>query len=375
MIGDRAALVEVVEFARGHRFAHRHQRRQRHHRVVARAHEEFFDVVGRGAAGRRGLHDDVVLVRATLVARHVASAEHRLDGARHLVHGHAEVRRTVAVDFDQQLRLVQPQVGVGLHEAGVLLHLGDDGLRRALQVLIGIVGDDDEVDRLRAEALAQARRRDRKGAHARQRREFGLHRTRGGLRAAAALAPIPGAQDHRALGDAAVEAAAEEDEDAVEVRLFHRDVADRIEIAPRVLERRAFRRRDRQQDHATILHRRQLGLGGAEQPPAADAAGQHDDEHDPALVEHGAERAAIRRRQADQRAFHRAVEPARLRVVAQQLAAHHRRQRQRDETGHQDRTGQRQRELDEQAPGAAGREGQRREDRGQRERHRHDRER
>jgi hypothetical protein len=57
--------------------------------------------------------------------------------------------------------------------------------------------------------------------------------------------------------------------------------------------------------------------------------------------------------------------------VAQQLAAHHRRQRQRHEARDQHRAGQRQRELAEQPPGAPGREGQRREHRRQRQRHRH----
>ena len=56
--------------------------------------------------------------------------------------------------------------------------------------------------------------------------------------------------------------------------------------------------------------------------------------------------------------------------MLQQLGAHHRRQRQRDEARDQHRAGQRQRELDEQLAGAPGRERHRRIDRDQRQRHR-----
>jgi hypothetical protein len=72
--------------------------------------------------------------------------------------------------------------------------------------------------------------------------------------------------------------------------------------------------------------------------------------------------------------LHAAVEKVRLRVVAQQQRAQHRRQGQRHQTGHHDSTRQRQRELGEQAPGTARREGQRRIHRHQRHGHGDDRE-
>ena len=60
-------------------------------------------------------------------------------------------------------------------------------------------------------------------------------------------------------------------------------------------------------------------------------------------------------------AFEAAVDEARIGIVAgarfEHARAHHRRKRQRDEAGDDDRPGQRQRELDEQAPGAPGGEG------------------
>jgi hypothetical protein len=55
--------------------------------------------------------------------------------------------------------------------------------------------------------------------------------------------------------------------------------------------------------------------------------------------------------------------------VAQQLGAHHRRQRQRDEARDDDGAGERQREFEEQPPRLAGREGDRRVDGGERQRH------
>jgi hypothetical protein len=114
----------VVQLARADRLAHLHQRRQRHHGVVAAAHEELLDVFRRGAAAGRGLHDHVVLVGVALVARDDTAAEHGLDGAGHGVDRHAHVGRARAVHVHEDLGLVQLQVDVGLHDAGVLLHLG-----------------------------------------------------------------------------------------------------------------------------------------------------------------------------------------------------------------------------------------------------------
>ena len=58
-----------------------------------------------------------------------------------------------------------------------------------------------------------------------------------------------------------------------------------------------------------------------------------------------------------------------FRCGCKQLRAHHRRQRQRHEARHDHRAGERPGELDEQPPGAAGHEADRRVDRGQRQRH------
>jgi hypothetical protein len=76
----------------------------------------------------------------------------------------------VAVHLHEDLGLVQLQVDVGLHDAGVLRHLGQHLLRRARQVGVAVARLHDEFQRPRAETLPQAGRRDREGADARQRR-------------------------------------------------------------------------------------------------------------------------------------------------------------------------------------------------------------
>ena len=78
-----------------------------------------------------GLHDHVVLLAVALVAGHDAAAEHGLERARDRVDADARVGRALAVDVDADLRLVQLQVGVDLHEARVLRQFGRELLRTA----------------------------------------------------------------------------------------------------------------------------------------------------------------------------------------------------------------------------------------------------
>jgi urea transport system ATP-binding protein len=99
---------------------------------------------------------------------------------------------------------------------------------------------------------------------------------------------------------------------------------------------------------------------------------KHHRDHRPAPVQRPGNGRAVAAGEPDQEALHDAVEARRLLDVAQQPAAHHRCQRQRDEAGGRHGTRQREREFAEQPPGAARREGQRREYRGQRQRHRDD---
>jgi hypothetical protein len=117
-----------------------------------------------------------------------------------------------------------------------------------------------------------------------------------------------------------------------------------------------------------------LAAQALEEHPAAGTAGHHHDQDDPALAQHEAQRRGVAAGHPDQEALHAAVEEVRLRVVLQQQAAHHRRQRQRDEAGDDHRPRQRQREFDEEPPGAPRREGQRCKHRGQGHRHRQHRE-
>src|SRR5438270_340781 len=78
---------------------------------------------------------------------------------------------------------------------------------------------------------------------------------------------------------------------------------------------------------------------------AADAKHHEPREHDhPARVQDGSERAPIAVRQCREPALDDIEEPRVLLLMAQKQRAHHRRQRQRNETGDEHRAGERERE-------------------------------
>ena len=130
-----------------------------------------------------------------------------------------------------------------------------------------------------AKPWPEARRRDRKHADARQALEL-----RRAARAPARCVVLSRASQStarstpKALRDLA--AAADEGEAAVELRVRRDDALDLVEVARRVLQRGAVGRADRHRDHAAVFQRRQLALGGREQPGAAAAGGQHRRQHD-----------------------------------------------------------------------------------------------
>jgi hypothetical protein len=69
---------------------------------------------------RRHLHDDVVLLAVALVAGDLAAAQHGLHRAATASTDTPRSSPALAVDLHLQFGLVQTQVAVGLHDAGVL---------------------------------------------------------------------------------------------------------------------------------------------------------------------------------------------------------------------------------------------------------------
>ena len=132
------------------------------------------------------------------------------------------------------------------------------------------------------------------------------------------------------------------------------DVVDLVGEQLRLIERRVRRRLDEAEEEALVLGRRQLLL--------REHVERHDQQRDDRPTASGRPagsaasppaRACSRCARVSKR---RLIQPAKPRSVspgAQQLRAHHRRQRQRDDAGDDHRAGQRERELAEQRSGQA----------------------
>ncbi len=197
--GDRAALAEMVEFSRSDRLAHFDQRGQRNHGVIAPAHKYFLDIIGRVTATARRLHNHVKLITIALVTRHLPSPQHGFNGARHHVNADAQVGGLFTVHFDFEFRLVQSQVNIGTHDAGVFRHFVHELPRDSGQVLVAFRGHDHKVDRPLPKALPQRGRRDRKRIDTGQGGQLGLQLSRNVEHRALALVPIHRPHDHAGL--------------------------------------------------------------------------------------------------------------------------------------------------------------------------------
>ena len=164
------------------------------------------------------------------------------------------------------------------------------------------------------------------------------------------------------------------DHEAVDVRVLLDDLGRAQRARAHVVERRALRRAQVDEQRVVVL------IG--DEPLRDDAvhvdrAGEHRDEHDDhheAVAQHDAEAPLVAVEQP-RRTRGRAAREAVLRVHdAQEAAAEHRRQRDRDDAGNQNRRRDRDRELAEQPAEDAAHEQNRDEDRGERRRHRQNRE-
>ena len=332
--GGRAALAKVVQLARAHALAHVDQAGQRDDRVIAAAHVDGVDVFGRGAAPRLGLHDHVVLLGIAFVTCEGAAAQHGLDGLGHHFHAHTQVGGAFAVDLDAQLGLVQAQVHVGGHDAGVLSNLGHERGHHLAQVFVAVRGLDHVGEGPRAKALAERRRCDQKGVHAGQARHLGLQLLGQGQRGAVALFPVHGAVDHAALCHRGV---ADVGKHAVEFGVGVADLFQLQRIAVGVVQRSAVGRSHAGQNGAPVFQRRQLLPHAGEHQHQRRAAQGHDAQHNPAGLEQRtphtapprtraapagrddpAQQTAIGVRQGREPALHGAVEPVGLRVVLEQ---------------------------------------------------------
>ncbi len=369
--GRRAALAKVVQLTRHHHLIELDQGRQRRdglHPALAAAHKNLLNRIGCSSAAGIGLHHHVVLLTFAFVAGHQPAAQRGFYRARHGLNAHTQVGGALAVHRHADLGFVQAQVGVDLQKAGVFGHFGLHLAHRFGQVLVAVGRDDDKVDGPLAKALAQRRRRDRKGRDTRQARNTRCHVARHVQRTAATLFPGLGTHDHAALRHRGV---AHHREDPVKLGIVAGNGLNLVHIAVGVVQRGAIGAVDDVQHHTPVFQRCEFAFDVGQQQRGTGAAGHHDRHHQPAVPQGPAQQAAVGIGQCHQPALHPAVKAAGLRVVTQQLGAHHGRQRQRNKARDHHRSRQRQRKLGEQPAGAAGGKRQRRIHRGQRERHGH----
>ena len=366
----RTALAEVVQLAWGDGLAHLHHVGQRHHVTAARAHVNVADVARIGATGAIQLDDDVVLLGVLLVARHLAAAEHGFQGASDHLHRHAEVGCAIAIHLHRQFRQGQLEVGVGRNEAGVLTHCVEQTFSMERKLIIGFGRRHHERQGTRARALPEGRRHDRKGIHAWHRTQLCTQISRNLARAALTLGPVTKAHEGNALRHRR-----RTGNHQIAIHLGQGSI-DRLDLAPiaaHVVHGRAFGAAENAHYPAAILDRRELGLELAQQQHrTARHQGEHQ-HHQPAQLERLRQYPAISPRHQVEQALDGVVHRAVPGLMTQQLRAHHRRQRQRHETGHDHRTGQGQRKLGKQLAGAPGHEGYRCVHGGERDRHRHHR--
>src|SRR5690606_4593138 len=109
-----------------------------------------------------------------------------------------------------------------------------------------------------------------------------------------------------------------------------------------------------------IFDRRQLALYRLEQDRATQRDHQAQQQHNGAMAQGASQSVAVAIGQGLQQAFDKGIDTSVPRLMAQHRGTHHGRQRQCHEARHQHGAGQRQRELDEQPPGSARGECQRR---------------
>ena len=171
-------MPKVVQFARYHHLPDFDQCRQRNHGFVSTTHKDLLNIVRRGTAARVGLYDHIVLLAFTFVACHLASTEHRLDGARNQIHTDPHVRRALPIDLQFDFRFIQSQIGIDLNKTrvfGQLVLKRAHGLR---QILVAVGRDDDEINRPLGEPLPERWWRDGERRHTRQTGHPGRHFTR-----------------------------------------------------------------------------------------------------------------------------------------------------------------------------------------------------
>lgn len=218
----------------------------------------------------------------------------------------------------------------------------------------------------RAAEAAESRRIVGEGEDPGDRHELRLHLADHILHRAIPLVPVGEAGED----DAAVHPPAESDDAEVRFDVFRpgEDAFHLALVAVGVTHGRAFRRDDDGGEEPAVVGRDELALERAEDEHRRDDRERRRSRGHPPVRHGAAERARVPARHRIEAALQRAVDPPVARRDAQNLGAEHRRQRERDDAGEEHRARHRDAELVEQASRRPLQEGERGEDRDERER-------
>ena len=345
----------MIQFPGTHSFTQGHQAGQRNHGLIATAYKNFVNILWcRPSAGRR-LHQHIVLLSSALVACHRPPAQHGLHRAGHHIHRDTEVSGAGPVDVHEDLRFVELQVTVRLHNARVLLHLSNEFLGNRGHVGVGVAADEDIIDRAFPKALTETGGRHWKGIDTRKARQSGEQVFLQLLGAAGPLTPIHRTQHTEGVGDLA---ATNEHEAPIKLRVLGGDRVDRIQITCGVVQGCSVGGADRHGDHTPVFVGSQLALGRVKEPTTASRGQQHHGNDEPAPLQRPGKHLGVARSKRVQGVLHEAVKTCRLRHVAQQLAAHHRGQRKGHEARDQHGARQGEGKFSEQSAGTPRSKGQ-----------------
>ncbi len=339
---------------------------ERHELVLRSGDVDLRELLGRQTLRALDLRNDFVASALNAEPVDIVSAQ---QGGQ-ILSGLAQVNslraQLVAIEDDLGLRLVELQVGVGVDEQTAGESLPHQLLGEVEQLLRLARRGDYEINR-EISAAGQRRRSQRNHADARDLRQRPRGFEQKLLRGLFPLAPR--------LGHHAAEAAGRRRDlkDALALRERVINVVHLIRVQLRLIDGRVRRSLDHSEDHALILRRRQFPLR-----EHVERNHQHGDNR-PQRENHRpvAQRPRQSSRVSPAYAIEAAIDPARKSALgvarAQQLRSHHRRKRQRHDSGNDHGSRERECKLAEQRAGQAALNTDRRIHGGERDRHRDDR--
>ena len=254
----------------------------------------------------------------------------------------------VLVDDQLGLRRFESEIGIGEDEQTALLRIRLDLVEHFGH--LGIVARrlDDEFDRHFARTDRNGRWRGGEGLDARNAGELALHFLDD--HRIGALALVPGL-DNEADESGVHRSQADDGEHVLPLRHIHEELSHPIAIGLQIVEIGVLGGIDEGEHDALVLGRRQLLVDRAIEYARH---GDDDDDHqgeDRPLLQSTLEAARIEAAHRAENALDQALEPAFLLVLLEDLGAHHRRQRQRDEPRDDHRARQRKGEFAEQRAG------------------------